>query len=114
IRTQRTIRNLPCCPKYVLHVSHITLETLDIEEWTGSARVCTYCIQPKSIPTAHTTSPVRRTADPLREPPMNETAFRSGSLMSDSPARRDGTKDAASAAAAPNCQALCDFMNSVS
>src|SRR5208282_6264658 len=109
IRIQSTTRNLPCCARYVLHVSHITLDTDDMEEWTGRLRVWTYCIQPKSIPTTQTARPTSRTADPLSAPPRNETVFRSGSLMSDSPARRDGMASAANTAVAPSCKTLYDF-----
>src|ERR1700722_8398406 len=110
ISSQRTARNLPCWPRYVLHVSQMMFETADIDECTGRLRVWMYCIQPKTMPPRHTTRPIRRTADPVRDPPMNDTAFRSGILMSDSLARRDGTEDTANAAAAPNCQALGNFM----
>src|ERR1022692_2272234 len=85
-------------------------ETSDIDEWTGSLRVWTYWTHPNAIPIRHTTIPAMRTADPLRAPPMNDTAFRSGMLMSDSPARADGMRDAASAAHAPICHALGIFI----
>src|ERR1017187_1388639 len=85
-------------------------ETPDIEEWTGRLRVWTYWTQPKTIPTRHTARPAMRTADPLREPPMNDTAFRSGMLMSDSLARAEGMRVAGTAAAAPNCHSLGDFI----
>src|SRR5580700_9269539 len=110
ISSQSTARNLPCCPRYVLHVSQMMFDTADIEECTGRLRVWMYCIQPKTIPPTQTTSPIRSTAEPVRDPPMNDTAFRSGILMSDSLARRDGIEDAVNAAAAPNCQALGNFM----
>src|SRR5579863_962138 len=85
-------------------------ETAAIDEWTGRFLVWMYCIQPKAMPPRHTTRPIRRTAEPVREPPMNDTAFRSGILMSDSLARSDGTEDTANAAAMPNCQTLGNFM----
>src|ERR1039457_1399082 len=81
-------------------------ETSDIDEGTGSLRVWTYWTHPNAVPIRHTTSPAMRTADTLRAPPMHDTAIRSGMLMSDSPARADGMRDAASAAHAPICHAL--------
>src|SRR5580692_2112998 len=110
ISSQSTARNFPCCPRYVLHVSQMMFDTADIEECTGRLRVWMYCIQPKTIPPMQTTRPIRSTAEPVRDPPMNDTAFRSGILMSDSLARTDGIKDTANAAAAPHCQALGNFM----
>src|SRR5271155_2735550 len=110
MRTQRTTRNLPCWARYVLQVSHITFETAAIDECTGRLRTRMYCIQPNTIPARHTTRPTIRTVDPVRDPPMNDTAFRSGILMSDSPARRDGMQDTASAAAAPNFHLLGNFI----
>src|ERR1700677_409929 len=92
ISSHRTARNLPCCQRYVLQVSQMMLETAAIDECTGRFRVWMYCIQPKIMPPMHTTRPAKRTAEPVRDPPMNETAFRSGILMSDSLARTDGTE----------------------
>src|ERR1700722_16172999 len=102
IRHQRTARNFPCWPRDVLQVSQMMFDTAAIEEWTGRLRVWMYCIQPKAMPATQTTSPVMSTADPVSDPPMNDTAFRSGILMSDSLARTDGMRSAANAAAAPN------------
>src|SRR5580692_10282798 len=110
ISSQRTARNLPCWPRYVLQVSQMMFETADIEECTGRLRVWIYCSHPKIIPPTQTTSPARSTVEPVSDPPMNDTAFRSGILMSDSLARRDGMEDAANAAAAPNRQVLGNFM----
>src|SRR5580698_1447040 len=110
MRSQSTARNLPCCARYVLQVSQMMLETAAIEEWTGRFRVWMYCIQPKIIPPMQTTRPIMSTADPLSEPFMKETEFRSGILMSDSLARTDGIRATANAAAAPNFDTLGNFM----
>src|ERR1700690_527840 len=110
IRTQSTTRNLPCCVRYVLQVSHITFDTADIDEWTGRLRVWMYWIHPKTIPATHTKRPAMRPVDPVRAPPMNDTAFRSGILMSDSLARADGMQERAIAAAAPKFHRVGDFI----
>src|SRR5580658_10423348 len=110
ISSQSTARNFPCCPRYVLHVSQMMFDTADIEECTGRLRVWMYCSHPNTIPRTQTARPAMRTVDPVSDPPMNDTAFRSGILMSDSLARRDGIIDAANAAAAPNRQVLGNFM----
>jgi hypothetical protein len=85
-------------------------ETVDIEECTGRFRVWMYCIHPKSIPRTQTARPMRSTAEPVRDPPMNDTAFRSGILISDSLARTDGIKNEANAAAMPKRPNLGNFM----
>ena len=51
ISTHSTARNFPCCPRYVLHVSQMILDTTDIDLWTGRFLVWMYWIQPKTMPT---------------------------------------------------------------
>ena len=87
ISTQSSKMNLPCCARYVLHVSQIMLETLLIALWTGSARQRANSQQPTSAPTAQMASPRYNRAVPLKPTPGNFTCVRSGRLISASPAK---------------------------
>src|SRR5947208_1974856 len=86
-------------------------DTAAIEPCTARLRVWMYCIHPKTIPPAHTTSPAMRIAVPLTAPLRNVIAFRSGIRMSASLAIRTGETDAANAAA-PHLKDLWRFIES--
>ena len=86
-------------------------ETVAIEAWTGRFFVWMYWIHAEDhADQADDKAGHAERRNRSSAPPMKETVLRSGSLMSDSLARRDGMKDAASMAAAPYCHALCFFM----
>jgi hypothetical protein len=108
--THRANRNLPCWRRYVLHVSQIVFETVLMDLCTGRFLVCTYCSRPNSAPSAHTTNPSMSTVFPVSEPPRNETACRSGMLMSDSLARAGDVAASARTEAQANQGALMNFM----
>ena len=81
-----------------------------MEGCTGSAFVWRYWSHPKMTPATHTARPISRTWGPERAPPKNETALRSGILMSDSLARRLGAWSADNAVAVANVQNLGSFI----
>jgi hypothetical protein len=92
MRTQRMIRNLPCCVRYDLQVCQMISDTSSIDLWAGRFFVWFAWMIAKIRPTKQIMIPKYMMDRPLIEPPkmLKETWLRSGSTMSASPAKAIG------------------------